>query len=293
MTTHPQHEREEPAGDGGLLRVRARLGYDGTDFHGWARQPGQRTVQAEVEDALATVLRLAALPRTVCAGRTDAGVHARDQHVHADVPRAAWLRAGGNDRADAQLGGDHIRRRLNGVLPADIRVFDVGEAAPGFDARFSVRSRRYLYRVCDGGQVDPLQRRFVVGHRDPLDLAAMNVAATALLGEHDFASFCRHREGASTVRTLLNLAWHRDADGLAVLEVRADAFCHSMVRSLVGVLLPVGDGRRDPAWPAIMLSARRRSPEVVVAPAHGLVLAEVVYAQDVAGQAQVARRTRG
>lgn len=293
MTTQPQHERQEPAGDGGLLRVRARLGYDGTDFHGWARQPGQRTVQAEVEAALATVLRLSGPPRIVCAGRTDAGVHARDQHLHADVPRAAWLRAGGFERAGTQTGPDPLRRRLNGVLPADIRVFDVGEAEAGFDARFSVRSRRYLYRVRDGGEVDPLQRRFVVGHRDRLDLAAMNVAATALLGEHDFASFCRHRDGASTVRTLLHLAWHRDPDGLAVLEVRADAFCHSMVRSLVGVLLPVGDGRRDPTWPAVMLSARRRGPEVVVAPAHGLMLAEVVYADDVARQARAARRTRG
>jgi tRNA pseudouridine38-40 synthase len=274
---------QEPAGDpGGLLRVRARLGYDGTHFHGWARQPGLRTVQGEVESALATVLRLPERPRTVCAGRTDAGVHAADQHLHVDLPTEAW-----------PGDGPRVRRRLNGLLAADVRVFEVELAPRGFDARFSVRSRRYRYRVRDGGEVDPLQRCFVVGHPGRLDIDAMNEAAGALLGEHDFAAFCRRREGTSTVRTLLELAWHRDASDLAELTVQADAFCHSMVRSLVGVLLPVGDGRRDVGWPGRMLASRQRGPEVVVAPASGLVLDRVEYAEDLAEQAQRARRLRG
>ncbi|MDQ1247846.1 MAG: tRNA pseudouridine38-40 synthase [Actinomycetota bacterium] len=281
MTTHNQHESEEPAGDGGLLRVRVRLGYDGTDFHGWARQPGLRTVQGEVEEALATALRLTVRPRTVCAGRTDAGVHARDQHLHVDVPTAQWPGEGAQ-----------VARRLNGLLPADVRIFECSAAPPGFDARFSVRSRAYRYRVCDGAEVDPLQRRFVVGHPRRLDLAAMNSAAADLLGEHDFAAFCRFRAGSTTVRTLLRMEWRRDHDGLADLVVRADAFCHSMVRSLVGVLLPVGDGRRDTAWPQQMLAEGMRSPEIVVAPARGLVLDRVEYAEDVAAQAVVARRVR-
>jgi len=228
----------EPAdpfeGVGGLVRLRVDLGYDGTAFAGWAVQPGQRTVQAEVEAALATVLRLPAV-RVTCAGRTDAGVHARGQVVHVDVPAAAY---------DAQ-GDDHaFGRRLAGVLPHDVGLRGVRRAPDGFDARFSPLWRRYAYRVSDGPfGPDPLRRHDVLGHRRTLDVAAMHHAAHALLGEHDFAAFCRQREGATTVRTLLELRWARE-DDLVVATVMADAFCHSMVRALVGASLAVGEGRR-------------------------------------------------
>ena len=282
------NQQEKPAGAvGGLLRVRCRLAYDGTDFHGWAAQPGRRTVQGELEAALATVLRVPddALPRAVCAGRTDAGVHARDQHVHVDLPAGVWQ----------QQVPSQLLRRLNGLLPADVRVFDLRAAEPGFDARFSVRSRTYRYRVSAGRPVDPLLRRFVVEHPAELDPAAMNRAAQSLLGEHDFAAFCRRRPGASSTRTLRTLVWEDDAaaQGVLALVITADAFCHSMVRSLVGALLPVGDGRRPVEWPMQVLAGGCRRPDVMVAPAHGLVLEAVDYPEDLGGQAQRSRRIRG
>jgi len=258
------------------VRLRIDLAYDGTDFHGWATQPGLRTVQAEVGAALTTALRAPEPVPVVCAGRTDAGVHARGQVVHADVPepREPAQRAGSPDP-------ERLTGRLNGILPPDVRVRRVVAAAPGFDARFGALWRRYAYRVADTtGLLDPLTRRHVLAWRRPLDLAAMDEAATALVGHHDFASFCKQREGATTVRTLLDLAWRRDEAGVAVLDVRADAFCHSMVRSLVGCLLAVGEGRRQPAWAADVLAARARSAQVAVAPAHGLTLEEVAYPDD-------------
>lgn len=264
------------SGSGGLVRVRLDLGYDGTDFVGWAAQPGLRAVEATVGDAVARVLRL---PRDqvslVVAGRTDAGVHASGQVCHVDLPRAAWDAAPG--RSDLEPAAA-LLRRLRGVLPADVRVHGVAPAPDGFDARFSALSRRYAYRLCDDpAGVPPLRRRDVVGHRRRLDLAAMNGAAAALTGLRDFAAFCRRREGATTIRTLQEYSWVRDGDGFAVATVVADAFCHSMVRALVGALLPVGDGRRDGGWPARVQAGRVRDPGVTVAPAHGLVLEQVAY----------------
>jgi tRNA pseudouridine38-40 synthase len=270
--------------DGGApVRLRLDLGYDGTDFSGWARQPGRRTVQDELERGLATVLRVGEV-QTTCAGRTDAGVHARGQVAHVDVPAPAY---------DAV--GRQLPFRLAGVLPADLRVFRVGVAPPGFDARFSPLSRRYAYRVSDRPfGVDPLRRHDVLWHRRPLDLDAMNAAARRLLGEQDFAAFCRKREGATTVRTLLGLEWARTEDGLAVATVEADAFCHNMVRSLVGALLAVGDGRRPPEWPGLVLTGRVRDPGVHVVPPHGLTLEEVRYPCDdeLAFRAHTTRRRR-
>ncbi|MFI0431853.1 MAG: tRNA pseudouridine(38-40) synthase TruA [Candidatus Nanopelagicales bacterium] len=274
---------DEPAGDGGLIRVRGRLAYDGADFHGWARQPGLRTVQAVVEDALGVVLHCPA-PRTVCAGRTDAGVHARGQQLHLDLSPATWQGGGGPQVA---------LRRLNGVLPPDVRVLDLDLAPEGFDARFSARWRRYRYAVADRRPVDPLRRRELVAWPGVLDVAAMNRAAQALLGEHDFAAFCKRRPGAGTVRTLIGLEWRREDDGVAALSIAADAFCHSMVRSIVGALLMVGDGRRREEWLAELLVAGVRSSTSTVAPAHGLVLEHVEYHEDLAGQARRARRVRG
>jgi tRNA pseudouridine38-40 synthase len=236
-------------------------------------------VQGELSAALATVLRVPTVD-VVCAGRTDAGVHARGQVAHCDV--------------DAEPDG--LLRRLNGVLPADVRVRRVVAAPDGFDARFSALWRRYAYRVADAAEaVDPLTRRHVLAWPRPLDLDAMNQACHALLGLHDFAAFCKRREGATTIRTLQELGWSRDDDGVAVATVVADAFCHSMVRSLVGCLLAVGEGRRSPEWAGEILAGRERDPGVAVVHAHGLTLEAVGYPADheLAGRAQqtMARRT--
>lgn len=268
------------------VRIRVGLAYDGAGFRGWARQPGLRTVQGVLETALGTVLRREP-PATTCAGRTDAGVHARGQVVHLDV-EAAWV-ASATER-DPHAPWPVLRRRLNGVLPDDVRVRDAGPAPEGFDARFSAVWRRYAYRVADVPRaVDPLTRGHVLAWPRELDLEAMNAAATPLLGEHDFAAFCRRREGATTVRRLLELGWERDRAGVATVLVRADAFCHQMVRSLVGCLLAVGEGRRDVGWPSQVLSGAVRDSAVAVLPPHGLTLEEVGYPPD----AELAARAAG
>ncbi|HET7900303.1 MAG TPA: tRNA pseudouridine(38-40) synthase TruA [Candidatus Nanopelagicales bacterium] len=281
----------EPDVDAPPVRLRLDVAYDGTAFHGWARQRGLRTVQGEIETALTTALRLPEAVRLVCAGRTDAGVHARGQVAHADVPLAAY------EAAEPR----RLVRRLAGLLPDDVRVRSARVAPEGFDARWSARSRTYTYRVSDQpGGADPLTRSHVLwhaGHRGaPLDLEALNQAAAHLLGEHDFAAFCRRRDGASTVRTLLELHWDREpGSGLVVMTVRADAFCHSMVRALVGALLPVGDGRRDVQWAARILARRERDPDADVAAPQGLCLEAVEYPpdDDLAGQAERSKRFRG
>ena len=283
-----------PAGaDGRILVVRIRidLAYDGTDFHGWATQPRLRTVQGELETALATALQIPEAP-VVCAGRTDTGVHARGQVTHLDVDDGALAASAGRSEDPP---AEALLRRLNGILPADVRVRRVVAAAEGFDARFSATWRRYAYRVADRpGVVDPLTRRHVLAWPRPLDLDAVNEASALLLGEHDFASFCKRREGATTIRTLLDLSWGRDVDGVAVATVRADAFCHSMVRALVGCLLTIGEGRRPAAWAADVLRAQVRDPAVTVAPAHGLTLEEVGYPADeeLAARAEQTRARR-
>jgi len=270
------------------VRVRIDLGYDGGGFHGWARQPGLRTVQGELERALDTVLRVEGSSLTV-AGRTDTGVHARGQVAHLDVDDAVVDAASGRS---AHSAGDVLLRRLNGVLAPDVRVRRVGAAPTGFDARFSAVWRRYAYRIADRAEaVDPLRRSHVLVASQPLDEAAMAGASEALLGEHDFAAFCRKRPGATTIRTLLELGWERQPDGLLVGTVRADAFCHNMVRALVGCLVAVGEGRRDAAWAAGVLVGRQRDPAVTVVQPHGLTLEEVGYPDD-AGLARQAERSR-
>jgi tRNA pseudouridine38-40 synthase len=248
------------------VRIRLDLAYDGTDFHGWAAQPGLRTVQDELTRALATVLRVPSVA-VVCAGRTDAGVHARGQVVHTDLddPPATGL----------------LLRRLNGILPPDVRVRAAAEAPAYFDARFGALWRRYAYRIADRpAVVDPLVRSHVLAWPRPLDVDAMNAASAVLVGRHDFASFCKQREGATTIRTLEELSWVRDDDGVLVGTVRADAFCHSMVRSLVGCLIAIGEGRRPVAWADEILRAETRSPSVAVVHPHGLTLEEVAYPPD-------------
>jgi tRNA pseudouridine38-40 synthase len=296
VTSRPEPARatDEPAdppGAGGLVRaddggstvrVRLDLAYDGGGFAGWAAQPGQRTVQGVLTEGLGRVLRVP-VALTV-AGRTDAGVHASGQVAHADLPADAWAGT-----------GPGLVRRLAGVLPADVRVRAVRAVPAGFDARFSALWRRYAYRVTDAAAgADPLRRHDTLAWPRPLDLDALRAASAGLLGEHDFAAYCRRREGATTIRTLQALDWERDGAGVLVGTVRADAFCHSMVRSLVGALLAVGEGRRPPGWPAALLAAGTRSGEVTVAPAHGLTLVEVAYPPDgeLAARAEATRRRR-
>ncbi|MEZ5091355.1 tRNA pseudouridine(38-40) synthase TruA [Nocardioides sp.] len=273
------------------MRVRVDLAYDGAGFHGWARQPGLRTVQGELETALATVLRVPEVSVT-CAGRTDTGVHARGQVCHLDVADDALTGAAGRSTGAPARA---VATRLNGLLPADVRVRALRGVPDDFDARVSALWRRYAYRVADDpGTVDPLTRGHVLSWRHPLDLEAMNLAGGALLGEHDFAAFCKRREGATTVRTLLDLQWARDASGVAVATVRADAFCHHMVRSLMGALLAAGEGRRPPDWPAGVLRAGVRDSAVPVLPAHALTLEEVGYPADdeLGARAEASRRMR-
>jgi tRNA pseudouridine38-40 synthase len=277
----------EPAGPqaSGLgTRLRLDLSYDGSGFHGWSCQPGQRTVQEVVQQALGRALGLPEPPELTVAGRTDAGVHARGQVAHADVPAGSW-----------QAASETAARRLARALPPDVRVRAIGAAPAGFDARFSALWRRYSYRVCDDpASADPLRRRDTLWYPRPVDVDRMNAAAAALAGEHDFAAFCRRREGATTVREVLRLEWARPEPGLAVATVAADAFCHNMVRALVGAMLSVGDGRRDPGWPAEVLAARVRDPAVTVVAPHALCLEEVAYppAADLAARAQATRRLR-
>ncbi|WP_327392730.1 tRNA pseudouridine(38-40) synthase TruA [Streptomyces sp. NBC_01186] len=253
-----------------VVRVRLDLAYNGREFSGWARQRGRRTVQEEIEDALGVVLRLPEKPELTVAGRTDAGVHARGQVAHVDLPGDVWAEH-----------GERLLRRLAGRLPMDVRIFRVSEAPAHFDARFSAIWRRYAYRVTDHpGGADPLQRGHVLWHNWPLDLDAMNEAAGGLVGEHDFAAYCKKREGATTIRTLQRLEWVRREDGVLEATVKADAFCHNMVRSLVGAMLFVGDGHRPPEWPAKVLAAGVRDSAVHVVRPHGLTLEEVGYPAD-------------
>ena len=308
MATTPDLVRAH--GPGELVRARLDLAYDGTDFAGWAAQPGQRTVAGELAAALAVLLRL---PDTdlapVVAGRTDAGVHARGQVCHLDIPLAAWTALPGRT---ALTPGESLVRRLAGVLPPDVVVSRAELAPPGFDARFSALNRRYSYRLTDAGyRPPPLRRHDVVSlgrGSSPapssgsgsavLDVPAMDHASRSLVGLHDFAAFCRRREGATTVRTLLEYSWARElsaeGDPLVVARVVADAFCHSMVRALVGGALAVGQGRGDAQWLVGVLRGRVRDPRVVVAPAHGLVLEEVAYPADdqLAARAATARAVR-
>ncbi|GAB4076960.1 tRNA pseudouridine(38-40) synthase TruA [Nostocoides australiense] len=274
------------------LRIRIDLAYDGTDFAGWAAQPGQRTVEGELSTALTTLLRAPAPVRLVVAGRTDAGVHARGQVAHADVDAAAYAALPGRSSRSPEAAA---ATRLRGILPPDIVVRQVSPAPAGFDARFSATHRRYCYRLCDDPAArDPLRLRDTVLVADPLDAAAMHHAAQGLLGLHDFAAFCKKREGATTTRTLLEYSWTRTAEGVLEARVVADAFCHSMVRALVGVVMPVGLGRAGVSFPREVMIAGIRDPRVKVMPAHGLALEEVGYPPPhlMAARAEEARARR-
>jgi tRNA pseudouridine38-40 synthase len=258
------------------------LGYDGTEFSGWAIQPERRTVQGVLEQALSTLFRTARVPLVV-AGRTDAGVHAAGQVAHCELPALRW-----DEEADRGL------RRLAGLLPPDVRVYSIAVAPDGFDARFSAVWRRYRYRISDADfGVDPLRRRDTAVWRRTLDAVAMQEAAQHLLGLHDFVAFCRRRVGATSIRTLQQLDVVRDGE-LIEVRVQADAFCHSMVRSLVGALAAVGEGSRPVDWPQSLLDATTRSEQVAVAPPRGLTLVQVGYppTDELAARAQQTRAMR-
>jgi len=277
----PANDTNGPASgtpDGGPVRLRLDIAYDGTEFSGWARQPERRTVEQTIADALATVLRLGEPPALTVAGRTDAGVHATGQVAHVDLTPPVEL--------------DGLARRLAGVLPADVVIRRVAVAPTGFDARFSALARHYHYRIGDGSP-DPLRRRDTLAWTRPLDAATMDRAAQGLVGEHDFAAYCRPREGATTIRTLRRLSVDRD-DEVVVIGAEADAFCHNQVRAMVGALLAVGEGRRPPDWPRQVLDAGVRDSAVTVAPPHGLTLVRVDYPADaqLAERASIARARR-
>ena len=264
--------------DGGLVRLRLDIAYEGTDFAGWAVQGEHRTVAGVLNEALSTVFRTPV--RLFGAGRTDTGVHATGQVAHVDVPADAVVHA----RPRKRRPDDHeflpLVRRLARFLPSDVRVREINRAPAGFDARFSALRRHYVYRLSTAPfGVDPHMSRYMTAWPRPLDTDAMTAASKHLVGLHDFAAFCRHRAGATTIRDLQRLDWARDGD-LITAYVTADAFCWSMVRSLVGALLAVGDGRRTADWCAALLKLERRSSAFAAAPARGLTLVGVDYPPD-------------
>lgn len=266
-SAHNRSGPATPSGGGGpafsvATRLRLDISYDGTNFSGWARQPGIRTVCGVLEEAFSTVLRQP-IELTV-AGRTDAGVHASGQVAHFDA-------------VDVPDDHDRLIRRMARFLPADVRVRAITAVSTDFDARFSALRRHYEYRFGTALYgVDPLDAACVVSWPRRIDLGAIREASSALVGLHDFAAFCRRRDGATTVRELQRFDWERDGDRLTA-HVSADAFCWSMVRSLVGAIQAVGEGRRTPDWAQSLLTLRERSSEVTVAPAHGLSLVAVDY----------------
>lgn len=259
------------------MRLRLDLAYDGTDFRGWARQPGLRTVQGTLEAAVARIL--GGEPQLVVAGRTDAGVHASGQVAHLDLDTAQVARLEKGRSPDPAA----LAARIGGVLGAypDVVVHRSAVAPEGFDARFSAVWRRYEYRIADReAGYDPLERARTTTVAARLDNAVMDDAARSLIGLHDFAAYCKPRDGATTIRTLLEFGWHRDDRGILVANVKADAFCHSMVRAIVGACVAAGEGRIGVADVAAIRDAGVRTSETKVLAARGLTLTEVGYPAD-------------
>ena len=253
--------------ESGFRRLRINIAYDGTAFFGWATQPDKRTIQDLVEEAVARISR--GDVESVVAGRTDAGVHATGQVIHIDLPDAVF--------ADGLTYRD-LRYKLNRILDEDVRIMDISDAPEGFHARFSALRRIYNYKILDNNEViAPLSRYDVAPWYRPLDVELMNEASALVLGHHDFAAFCKFKEGGTTIRTLEKYQWHRDSEGLLIAEVVADAFCYSMVRNLVGAVVCVADGRKDPSWMAELLANKERVSDSLVFPARGLSLTRVEY----------------
>jgi tRNA pseudouridine38-40 synthase len=256
--------------ESGFRRLRIDIAYDGTAFFGWAAQPDKRTIQDLVEDAIARISRSDV--ESVVAGRTDAGVHATGQVIHVDLPDALFSEG---------LSYIDLRYKLNRILDEDVRIMQISDAPDGFHARFSALRRIYIYKILDANEViPPLSRYDVAPWYRPLDVELMNTASALVLGHHDFAAFCKFKEGGTTIRTLEKYQWHRDETGLLVAEVIADAFCYSMVRNLVGAVVCVADGRKDPSWMAELLANKERVSDSLVFPARGLSLTQVDYPSD-------------
>ena len=277
------------------VRLRLDVAYDGTSFSGWTKQPGLRTVQGELEAALATVFQRHGEPPTLTvAGRTDAGVHAVGQVAHLDLTRAQLASL---DERRGQSGAESLARRLNGIagLSSDVVVTRSQLAPEGFDARFSGIGRRYEYRVEDATRPrNPLVRGYTLSYPAVLDAEAMNDASTGLTGLHDWASYCKPREGGTTIRTLQEFTWKRQPDGVLLAHVKADAFCHSMVRSLVGASIAVGEGKLAASDLIQLRDDETRTSAFKVVPAKGLTLVEVGYPPDeqLASRAEQTRARR-
>ena len=253
--------------ESGFRRLRIDIAYDGTAFFGWATQPDRRTIQDLVEEAIARISRSDV--ESVVAGRTDAGVHATGQVIHVDLPDALF--------SDG-LSYIDLRYKLNRILDEDVRIMQISDAPSGFHARFSALRRIYTYKILDANEViPPLSRYDVAPWYRPLDADLMNKASALVMGHHDFAAFCKFKEGGTTIRTLEKYQWHRDSAGLLIAEVVADAFCYSMVRNLVGAVVCVADGRKDPSWMAELLANKERVSDSLVFPARGLSLTRVEY----------------
>lgn len=281
MTTTPTATSE-------TTRLRLDIAYDGGAFTGWTKQPGLRTVQGELEKALETVLRrFGPTPSLVVAGRTDAGVHALGQVAHLDLTHEQYASLDDPNRGKqpAQVRGrpETLARRLNGIagLTSDLYVSKVSVAPTGFDARFSAVWRRYEYRIADAAAArNPLLRGHTLWYPAELDLDAMNEASRSLLGLHDWAAYCRPREGATTIRTLQEFSWVRDETGVLIARLRADAFCHSMVRALVGACVAAGEGKYPSQRVVEIREEAKRTSEFKVLPSRGLALIEVGYPPD-------------
>ncbi len=253
--------------ESGFRRLRMDIAYDGTNFYGWAAQPDRRTIQDLVEEAISRIARVDV--ESIVAGRTDAGVHATGQVVHVDVPDAIF---------DSELTYKDLRYKLNRILDEDVRIMEISDAPEGFHARFSALRRYYSYKILDNNDViPPLSRHDVASWYRPLDVNLMNQASALVLGHHDFAAFCKFKEGGTTIRTLEKYHWQRTSEGLLIVDVVADAFCYSMVRNLVGAVVCVADGRKDPAWMGELLANKERVSDSLVFPARGLTLYQVDY----------------
>jgi len=248
--------------ESGFLRLRIDLAYDGTNYSGWAKQPDRRTVQEEIETALAKITQSPI--ETIVAGRTDAGVHASGQVIHIDVPETIDIK--------------ELSFKLNRMLDEDVRILHVVVMTDAFHARFSATQRSYTYKILDANQVvAPLHRLDVAPWYRALDAELLNTASALLLGNHDFAAFCKFREGATTIRNLVRFHWIRDDEGYLIADIAADAFCYSMVRNLVGAVVCVSEGRNSLDWIVAMLANKERVPDSLVFEARGLTLRHVVY----------------
>ena len=256
--------------ESGFRRFRVDIAYDGSNFFGWGVQPDRRTIQDLVEAAFTTISQVKT--DSVVAGRTDAGVHATGQVIHVDLPESIF---------SSGLTYQELHYRLNRILDEDIRILALQPAPEGFHARFSALRRHYSYKIIDGNQVvPPLRRREVAPWYRTLDLTQLNESSHSLLGHHDFAAFCKFREGGTTIRTLERYQWSRDSEGILTADVVADAFCYSMVRNLIGAVISVADARKEPTWLGELLANKERVSDSMVFPARGLTLYQVDYPAD-------------